>query len=146
MASVDEPSTPRATSIVVAASVFVTDDGGRVLLVRDGDGWALPGGDQQLGEYLAQSAVRHTRTRSGVDVEVTGVVGVYSNPHHVVAEHGGQVRQEFSVCLRARYLGGRPGAQARWVGSADLDGVPIHPATRLRIDHGYNRRPEAYLD
>jgi hypothetical protein len=33
----------------------------------------------------------------------------------------------------------------RWVARTDLDSLPIHPSMRLRIDHGFERRPEPYI-
>jgi 8-oxo-dGTP pyrophosphatase MutT (NUDIX family) len=61
-------------SIVAAVTVFVLDDYGRVLLIRRTDNglWAIPGGAQDFGEYIAETAVRETREESGIDVEVTG--------------------------------------------------------------------------
>ena len=155
MAGIDhfnDPAAPRANSLVVAVTVFVVDDDDRVLLVRPTGAaqWGLPGGAQQLGEYVGAAAVRTTRALSGVDVEVTGLVGVYSNPHHVVAYPDGEVRQQFALCFRGRYLGGAPAAgtgidEVRWVPSDALDELPLHPSTRLRVDHGYNRMPQPYL-
>jgi ADP-ribose pyrophosphatase YjhB (NUDIX family) len=148
----NDPQAPRANSLVVAVTVFVMDEHDRVLLVRpaDSDRWELPGGVQQVGEYITESAVRTTRAQAGADVEVTGLVGVYSNPHHVVECGDGEVRQQFSLCFRARYLGGAGSGGAgigevRWVPSDALDDLPLHPSTRLRVDHGYNRMPQPYL-
>jgi hypothetical protein len=35
---------------------------------------------------------------------VGGLVGVYTNPHHVMAHDDGELRQQFSPCFRARIL------------------------------------------
>jgi ADP-ribose pyrophosphatase YjhB (NUDIX family) len=153
----DDPRAPKANSIVVAVTVFVTDADGRVLLVhrRDNGLWALPGGAQEIGEYVAETAVRETREESGVDVEVAGLIGVYSNPHHVVAFSDGEVRQQFSICFRAHPRHGTSASssvaendetsEARWVAREELDALPIHPSMRLRIDHGYAQVPEPYI-
>lgn len=148
----NDPNAPKANSIVVAVTVFVTDHYQRVLLIHrtDNDLWALPGGAQEFGEYIAQTAVRETKEESGIDVEVIGVVGIYTNPNHVVEFSNGEVRQQFSICFRARALGGDLAAseetsEARWVDQVALDQLPIHPSMRLRIDHGYERRPEPYI-
>jgi hypothetical protein len=37
---------------------------------------------------------------------VTGIVGVYSDPGHVIAYSDGEVRQEFNLCFAARFMGG----------------------------------------
>lgn len=148
----NDPSAPKANSIVVAVTVFVVDDRDRVLLIRRTDNglWAVPGGAQDFGEYIAETAVRETLEESGITVEVTGIVGIYTNPHHVVAYTDGEVRQQFSICFRARYVSGEPtpsseSSEVRWVGRDELDALPIHPSMRLRIDHGYERRAEPYI-
>jgi 8-oxo-dGTP pyrophosphatase MutT (NUDIX family) len=62
-------------------TVFVVDDHDRLLLIRRTDNglWAIPGGAQDVGEYIAETAVRETREESGIDVEVTGIVGIHTN-------------------------------------------------------------------
>jgi ADP-ribose pyrophosphatase YjhB (NUDIX family) len=148
----NEPGAPKANSIVVAVTVFVLDDQDRVLLIRRTDNglWALPGGGQDFGEYIADTAVRETREEAGIDIEVIDVVGIYTNPNHVVEYSDGEVRQQFSICFRARYLHGEPTTSAetsavRWVMYDELDLLPIHPSMRLRIDHGYQNRPKPYI-
>jgi ADP-ribose pyrophosphatase YjhB (NUDIX family) len=56
----DDPDAPKANSIVVAVTAFVLDDRDRILLIRrtDNDLWALPGGAQEVGEYIAETVVR----------------------------------------------------------------------------------------
>ena len=148
----NDPDAPPANSIVPACTVFVTDNQNRVLLIHrtDNDLWALPGGAQEFGEYMAETAVRETREESGVDVEVTGLVGIYTNPHHVVEFSDGEVRQQFSICFRARHIGGElagsdESSEARWIDQRHMDELPIHPSMRLRIDHGYQRLAEPYI-
>ncbi|MFH5227523.1 NUDIX hydrolase [Antrihabitans spumae] len=147
-----DPDAPQANSIVVAATAFVLDDHERVLLIQRTDNglWAIPGGGQDVGEYISETAVRETREETGIDIEVTGIVGLYTNPNHVMAYSNGEVRQQFSICLRARPVGGhlRPSDESsivRWVNQDELDGLDIHPSVRLRIDHGYARSPEPYI-
>ena len=66
----NDPNAPKANSIVVAVTVFVLDEQGRVLLIRRTDNglWALPGGAQDFGEYIAETAARETREESGIDI------------------------------------------------------------------------------
>jgi ADP-ribose pyrophosphatase YjhB (NUDIX family) len=60
---------------------------GRVLLQRraDSGNWALPGGKTDLGETLGDAVIREVREETGLDVELTGVLGIYSDPKHVIA-------------------------------------------------------------
>lgn len=141
----NDPNAPRANSIVVAVTAFVLDDHDRVLMIQRSDNglWAIPGGAQDIGEYIADTAVRETREETGIDVEVTGIVGVYSNPHHVMAYDDGEVRQQFSICFRCHPLGGglalsEESLRSSWVERASLDEMEIHPSIRLRIDHGFD--------
>ncbi|MEU6584112.1 NUDIX domain-containing protein [Nocardia sp. NPDC046763] len=148
----NDPSAPKANNIVVAATAFVLDDRNRVLLIQRSDNgrWAIPGGGQDFGEYLADTAIRETREETGIEIEVTGLVGVYSNPNHVMAYSDGEVRQQFSICFRAKPVGGQlhtspESPSVRWVSQTELDGLNIHPSVRLRIDHGYARLAEPYI-
>ncbi len=102
----DDPDAPSANSIVPAINAAVTNDAGELLLIRrsDNDNWSLPGGGVELGESLTQAAVRETREESGIECEVTGLSGIYTNPRHVILyTSNGEVRQEFSIVLTARH-------------------------------------------
>lgn len=155
MARIDhfnDPDAPPANSIKSGCTVFVLDDEDRVLLIRrtDNDLWALPGGAQEIGEYIAETAVRETFEESGIAVDVTGIVGIYTDPRHVVEFSDGEVRQQFSICFRAQHVGGErtvseESSEVRWVAQGELDELPIHPSMRLRIDHGYEDREEPYI-
>jgi ADP-ribose pyrophosphatase YjhB (NUDIX family) len=143
---------PTANSIVVAVSVFVRDARGRVLLIHrtDNDLWSLPGGGQEIGETVAETAVRETREETGIEVDVVGLVGVYSDPGHVIEYSNGEVRQQFSLCFRAEPRGGtlttsNESSDVRWLSRDELPSLPIHPSTQLRIRHGYESRREPYL-
>jgi 8-oxo-dGTP pyrophosphatase MutT (NUDIX family) len=152
-----DPDAPKPTSRKPSTSVFTRDNTGRVLLLErvDNGMWTIPTGGVKRGETVAQAGVRECREETGLDVEVTGLVGVFSDPGHVIAYWRGdkltEVRQPVNVCLRARVRGGTlapgPGeaAQVAWVDPADLDNLTIHPAIRLRIDHGLADAGQPYL-
>lgn len=155
MARIDyfnEPNAPKANSVVPSVTAVVTDDQGRILMVHKTDNnlWALPGGGMDLGESIADAAVRETKEETGVDIEVTGLVGVYTNPRHVLAYDDGEVRQQFSLCFTTRNLGGQvrtssETSEVQYVAVADLDGLNIHPSMRLRIDHYLEGRSAPYI-
>jgi ADP-ribose pyrophosphatase YjhB (NUDIX family) len=64
----DDPDAPAATRIVPSVNVVVSNDKGDLLLIRrsDNDNWAVPGGAIDLGESLAEAAVRETKERAGL--------------------------------------------------------------------------------
>jgi ADP-ribose pyrophosphatase YjhB (NUDIX family) len=148
----DDPNAPEANSLVPSVTAVVPDDRGHILLVHrtDNDLWALPGGGMDLGERIADAVVREVKEETVIDVEVTGVVGLYTNPNHVMAYDDGEVRQQCSVCFTARMVGGRLSTssetrQVRFVAPDQLDALAIHPSMRLRIDHYLEHRGKPYI-
>lgn len=137
-----DPDAPLANSLVPSTTAAIRDDAGRLLLIHkvDNDLWALPGGGMEIGESIAEAAVREVAEETGLTVEVTGVVGIYTDPGHVMAYDDGEVRQEFSVCFHARVTDGEAREdgsetkEVRWVEPADIAGLSIHPSMRRRID------------
>ena len=147
----NDPDAPQPNSIVIAVSAFVLDDDERLLMIRRTDNgyYALPGGRHELGETMTQTVVRETEEETGITVEVTSLVGIYSNPDHVLAYDDGEVRQEFSICFRARPVAGAPrtsdeSSEVVWVPRTKLAGIDVHPSIRLRIDHGFRTDAAPY--
>lgn len=138
----DDPHAPAATSVVPSANVIVVDDDGRILLIRrtDNDNWALPGGAMDLGESLTDTAVRETAEETGVQVQVTGLVGIFTDPRHVILyTSDGEVRQEFSVVYTARPTGGEPtpsseSSEVHWVARDAIDSLTMDRSMRMRIE------------
>src|SRR5215831_150886 len=95
----------------------------------------------ELGESIGQAVVRETKEETGLDVQPTGLVGIYSNRGHLIAYADGEVRQEFSICFRATVVGGEASVadqeskEVRFVSPADLEKLPMHRSTKLRIQH-----------
>jgi ADP-ribose pyrophosphatase YjhB (NUDIX family) len=142
----NDPQAPAPNSLVPSVSAAVRDDDGRLLMVHheEIELWSLPGGGINPGETVADAVVRAVGAEAGQHVEVTGMVGIYTNPHHVVAYDDGEVRQEFSVCFHGRPRAGdaRPdGPNTRWVDIEQLDDLPVHPAVRTRINDALGDRP-----
>jgi ADP-ribose pyrophosphatase YjhB (NUDIX family) len=107
----DDPDAPKANSLVPSVNVVVVNDAGEILLIRrtDNGTWAVPGGAIDLGESVAQAAVRETLEESGIECAITGIVGIYSDPKHVILyTSNGEARQEFSIVLAARAVRGQP--------------------------------------
>jgi 8-oxo-dGTP pyrophosphatase MutT (NUDIX family) len=148
----DDSEAPEPNSLVVAASAVVTDDRGRILLQRrrDNDLWALPGGGMEMSDSLPGAAVREVKEETGLDVEITGLVGTYTDPRHVIAYTDGEVRRQFNVCFTARVTGGGLAisdefTELRFIAPGDLADLPMHHTQRLRIQHFLEQRDRPYL-
>lgn len=69
--------------------VIISTDMGIILIQRKNPpyGWALPGGYIDYGESAEQAAIREAREETGLDVELTGLFGVYSDPRRDPRQH-----------------------------------------------------------
>ena len=148
----DDPGAPKANTIVPAVTAIVINNSNELLMIERSDNgyWAVPGGAQDIGESVIDAVKREVAEETGIVVEVVHLTGIYSDPRHVIAYDNGEVRQEFSLCFRAKPVGGslRMSAEAtkvQWVSPERLDSLKIHPSMRLRIDHGLAAQCAPYI-
>lgn len=137
----DDPDAPEANSLVVAVSAVVRDDQGRLLLIKrtDNDLWSIPGGGMEPGETVSAAVVREVREETGYEVRPIRLVGVFSDPRHVVAYDDGEVRQAFSLCFECAVHSGESqtseeSSAVEWVPSAQIATLKMHRSIRERIE------------
>ena len=136
-----DPQAPVAGVVTPSVFVAVRWREGRLLLVRrcDTGEWELPGGRVDVGESAVDTAVRETAEEAGIAIVVTGLLGLFTDPGHVIRSPGGEVRQQFAVLFRARAVGGVPRgdrnetSEAAWVSVAELSHLPIPAPVRAYI-------------
>lgn len=89
-------------------------------------GWAIPGGFVDVGEKLECAAVREAKEETDLDVELTALLGCYSDPARDPRGH--TVTMVYVASAR-----GEPHAldDAKTVGVFDLDSLP----EPLAFDH-----------
>jgi ADP-ribose pyrophosphatase YjhB (NUDIX family) len=149
----DHPEAPKANSLVPSVNVGVMNEQGELLLIgrTDNDNWAMPGGAMDIGETIAEAGVRETREETGIECEITRLVGVYTNPRHVMLyTSNDEVRQECSIVFAARPVGGElrtssESREVRWVAPREIDDYTMDPSMRQRVQHVLERREAAFI-
>ncbi|WP_327640846.1 NUDIX domain-containing protein [Kribbella sp. NBC_00482] len=139
----DDPDAPAANSMVPSVNVVIENDAGEILMIErsDNGNWALPGGAIDLGESMSQAGVRETKEETGIDCEIVDVLGIYTDPKHIILyTSNGEARQEFSILLRGRGTGGTPtpsseSTAVRWIPQSELNSLQMNDTMRRRIDH-----------
>ena len=83
---------------LVSVAALVTNDEGKILLVNSPwRGWEYPGGLIEPGETFQQALHREIREESGVEVEITGFVGICKNVEKDIV----------NIDFTCRYVGGK---------------------------------------
>ncbi|GAB3934047.1 NUDIX domain-containing protein [Kribbella albertanoniae] len=150
----DDPNAPAANSMVPSVNVVIENDAGEILLIERSDNcnWAVPGGAIDLGESMAQAAVRETKEETGIDCEIVDVIGIFTDPKHIILyTSNNEARQEFSILLRARSTGGEPtpsseSTRVHWVDREALENLQMDRSMRRRINHYLKPGATLYFD
>jgi ADP-ribose pyrophosphatase YjhB (NUDIX family) len=141
---------PTELGLSVSAMVW---RGNEILLMRRADNgcWGLPGGFVELGESVAEAACREVAEETGWQVEIEGLIGVYSDPERQVVEYAADRRVHVvNLCFHARALS--PG-EATTPGETLEMGFfaaralpePFVPIHEVRIRDGLARRAQAAI-
>jgi ADP-ribose pyrophosphatase YjhB (NUDIX family) len=128
---------PTRPFVGVGVVVFRGDE---VLLVKRGKeprrfGWSIPGGAQEIGETVAEAAIREIAEETGLAIEVTGLLDVIDA---IVRDDDGRVRTHYTlVDVAAEWLAGEAVAaddvaEVKWVKLAAVEAEPMWTET-LRI-------------
>lgn len=124
---------------IVGVGAIVLRDG-RLLLVRRGNEpgrglWAVPGGRLELGETLADGAVRELAEETGLTGRAEGLCGIAER----ISEHGHIVIHDFWVAVDAdsRPVAGDDATEVAFVTRAQLVALPCVPLLEVFLrEHG----------
>ena len=122
------PETPLLTVDIV---IRVDGDPRRIVLIERANpphGWALPGGFVDVGETVEAAAAREAAEETGLAVELTALLGVYSRPDRDPRGH----------TVSVVYVADAPGEPRGGDDAAAAEVVdPAAPGRRLAFDHGH---------
>ncbi len=114
---------------------------GTIVLIRranEPQGWALPGGFVDEGEFLADAAVREAKEETGLDVELTELFHAYSDPRRDPRQH--TVSTVYCGRARGEPSGGDDAAEARVVTEETLPTPVVFDHSTIISDYFAYRR------
>ena len=84
----------------LSTHVVVINNAEEILLIQRNDFkvWAIPGGQVEAGESVAQAAVREVYEETGIEIVLKSLVGIYTMPHWIGDGH--------NVVFAAKPVGG----------------------------------------
>ena len=131
------------TVVKVGVGVVIRDQSGRILLEkrRDCGVWGLPGGRVEPGESVMEAAEREIKEETGLFIHVTGLIGVYSDPHERIVTYpdNGDVVHLVDIVLDARIVSGtltcsEESEELRFFDPAALPSEVVPPTRRPLTD------------
>ena len=126
---------------LVSVAALVTNDAGEILLVNSPwRGWEYPGGLIEPGETFQEALRREIREEAGVEIEITGFVGICKNVE----------RNIVNIDFTARYAGGElrtseESTEVIWATPEQAFEMISFPLTRKRLENMLSGREEAVL-
>lgn len=126
---------------LVSCAGLVTNDQGKILLVKSPlRGWEYPGGLIEPGETFQQALKREIREESGVEVEITGFVGICKNVE----------RDIVNIDFTCRYVSGNlttseESTEVIWATPEEAFSLITFPLTRKRLQNMLSKSADAAL-
>jgi 8-oxo-dGTP diphosphatase len=124
---------------VAGCGIAVMDD--KVLLVRTGAQWLLPGGKVEHAEHPADTVVRELAEETGLEVSVDRLFEVVSTRGEGRGEDVHYVVLVYTVTVTGGALGNEIDGdtqEARWVPIAEWDGLPMLSTTQQTLRRFFN--------
>ncbi len=121
-----------------------------VLLTRrtDNGRWCLPGGGMDPGESADETCVREVLEETGLDVQVTRLVGIYTSPNILVEYPDGNKIQPVAFSFEAEVIGGELGLSDEttdygYIAVEKLDTIDLMEHHQQRIDDALKNQTAA---
>jgi len=125
----------------VSCAALVTNDEGKILLVKSPlRGWEYPGGLIEPGETFQECLKREVREEAGVEIQITGFVGICKNVKKDIV----------NIDFTAEYLSGAlttsdESTEVIWATPEEAFALITFPLTKKRLANMLSGRGEATL-
>ena len=125
----------------VSVAALVTNKEGKILLVNSPwRGWEYPGGLIEPGETFEEALHREVREESGVEIEITGFVGICKNVGMDIV----------NIDFTAQYAGGElttseESTEVGWFTAEEAFEMITFPLTKKRLAQMLSGDPKAHL-
>lgn len=125
----------------VSCAALVTNKDGKILLVNSPwRGWEYPGGLMEPGETFQECLHREVREETGVEIEITGFVGICKNIEKNIV----------NIDFTARYVSGaltpsEESTEVIWATPEEAMALITFPLTKKRLHNMLSGREEATL-
>jgi 8-oxo-dGTP pyrophosphatase MutT (NUDIX family) len=134
-----------------SAAIF-DETANKLLLTKRADNgeWCLPGGWVEPGESVAETCIREVWEETGLRIEITQLIGVYSNQHLLVEYPDGNRFQQVSLCFAAKVLEGELGLSDEttaygFYSLAEIQEMTVLANSVQRIYDAFDHQPQAYI-
>ncbi len=104
----------------------------------------------EIGESISETVIREVEEETGLRVKPEYIIGVYSDPKHVIEYSDGEIRQEFSLCFACKIVGGKlqvseESFEVVFFDPKEVEQVNMHESIRLRIKHYMEHTKQAVI-
>jgi dTDP-glucose pyrophosphorylase/8-oxo-dGTP pyrophosphatase MutT (NUDIX family) len=127
-------------AVKLGTCIVIFDENRRVVLERRSDcgWWCLPGGRVDPGETVLSTALREAEEETGLRVEPTSFLGLFSDPCRRTVRYpdNGDIRQLIDATILAKPIGGRLAAShesldVRWFAPGELPLNTVPPVIEI---------------
>ncbi|MEK4715069.1 MULTISPECIES: NUDIX domain-containing protein [Sporosarcina] len=90
-------------------AIIILDEDNRVLLQKRADVglWGIPSGHVEIGETVSEAAIREMKEETNLDIRITKLIGVYSDPDSQVFSYPkGKIVHFITTCFLAEIISG----------------------------------------
>ena len=137
---------------VGAAAVIFDSTRQKALLTQRTDNarWCLPGGGVDPGESAAEACQREVWEETGLQVTITKLIGIYTNPHMITEYADGNRFQFMSFCFEADVTGGELGLSDEttaygYFSLAEIAKLDVMEHHRVRIADAFIGQAAAFI-